>query len=115
MLRLGKWQINFVLLEYQEVRLTKAISFFLAAAKDADVNISVHVKAPPPPRSSSGNTTRKQIKRSKDEDSVRNEQRESDLNNDQTERFEIQFQVNQVFKLLFLKILMRTIGACCKV
>ncbi|WP_462370425.1 DUF5343 domain-containing protein [Oxalobacter formigenes] len=69
--------------------VTKAISFFLAAAKDADVNISVHVKAPPPPRSSSGNTTRKQIKRSKDEDSVRNEQRESDLNNDQTERFEI--------------------------
>lgn len=67
--------------------VTKSMTFFLAAAKDAGIKVSSHIKAPPAPKSNSG--ARKVAKRKdEEEDSPADEvDEEDDLEG--SERFEI--------------------------
>lgn len=65
--------------------LSKAIGFFLSAAKDAGIAVSSHIKPPPVPVK----TTGKRISKKKDEDDYEVEEEEDEEQTDEVQKFQI--------------------------
>lgn len=78
---------KFRLLGMQGATLSKAIGFFLGAAKDAGLQVSSHIKPPPVPAGKAG--TKKGKRKDDDYEEEEEEEEEEVADNPSTQRFQI--------------------------